>query len=121
MTALQNAMAVGTIAKYGINVKGFFIIGLPGETEKTARKTIDLAKNLKKIGLKKADFYFLTPFPGTPIWNNPKKFAIEITNRDFTKYLEAGKGARCHVQTRELSRERIEELVKIAREEFKNA
>jgi radical SAM superfamily enzyme YgiQ (UPF0313 family) len=118
MTTKQNYDAVKIAGDYGINVKGFFVIGLPGETERTAQDTIDFSLRLKKQGLKRADFYFLTPFPGTPIWNNPGAFGIQIPDRDFTKYLEAGKGARCYVNTRELSASRIEELVMGAKFEW---
>ncbi len=115
MTWEENQYAVQLATQYGIKTKGFFIIGLPGETEFTAQKTISFSKNLKNMGMAQADFYFLTPFPGTPIWNNPESFDIEITDRDYTKYLEAGKGAKCYVNTKELKAERIEEIVKEAK------
>lgn len=115
MTVEDNKNAVELANKYGIQTKGFFIIGLPGETETTARKTINHALTLKDSGMTHADFYFLTPFPGTPIWNNPDKFGITINNKDFTKYLQAGKNAECFVNTKELSSNRIEELVKEAK------
>lgn len=117
MTTEDNYKAVILATKQGIKTKGFFILGLPGETETTARKTINFSKTLKEYaGLTSADFYFLTPFPGTPIWNNPDKFGIKIRDMDYTKYLEAGKGAHCVIDTEELKAGRIEELVKEARE-----
>jgi len=119
MTVKQNEDAIITATSNGIKTKGFFIIGLPGETEKTAKQTIDFAVRMKRFGLEKADFYFLTPFPGTPIWNIPNKFEIKINDRDYTKYLEAGKTAKCYIDTQELKASRIEELVKQADEEFK--
>jgi radical SAM superfamily enzyme YgiQ (UPF0313 family) len=119
MTTKDNEKAVELAHKYGIKVKGFFVIGLPGETERTAKDTINFSQRLKKKGLTSADFYYLTPFPGTPIWNNPEKFGIEITDLDYTKYLEAGKGARCYVNTKGLKAGRIEELVEEAREKWK--
>lgn len=102
----------------GIKTKGFFIIGLPGETEETAQDTLNFAIELKKIGMESADFYYLTPFPGTPIWNSPKNFEVEIITRDFTKYLIAGPDAQCFVNTKELKAKRIEELVREARIEY---
>jgi anaerobic magnesium-protoporphyrin IX monomethyl ester cyclase len=121
MTVQDNYHAVQSIAKREIDIRGFFIIGLPGESEKTARETIKFAKFLKGEGLTDAQFYMMTPFPGTPIWNNPKSFGIEIIDRDYTKYLEAGKNARCVINTEHLKAERIEQLVEIAREEFRDA
>ena len=119
MTAQDNYFAVRELASKGIKTKGFFIIGLPGETEQTARQTIDFSLMLKDKGLISADFYFLTPFPGTAIWKNPEFFGIKIKDRDFTKYLQAGKTAKCVVETKELSSERIEELVNEARLKWK--
>jgi len=49
----------------GIWTNGFFIIGLPGETPKTVRKTIDFAKELD---LDFASFFIATPYPGTRLY-----------------------------------------------------
>lgn len=120
MTKEQNENAIKLMSDRGIKTKGFFIIGLPGETEKSAKQTIDFSKHLKDVGLTTADFYYLTPFPGTPIWNNPDKFGIEITDRNFSNYLQAGKGAKCVINTKELKSSRIEELVNEAKSLWKN-
>lgn len=103
-----------------IKTKGFFIIGLPGETQKTASDTINFALRLKDMGMNYADFYYLVPFPGTPIWNNPESFGIKIKDRDFTKYLQAGKRAKCVIETEELSSSDIEDLVEEAKYKWKN-
>ena len=44
---------------------GYFIIGLPGETEATIRDTIDFAK---KMPLDIALFHIAAPYPGTPFF-----------------------------------------------------
>ena len=44
---------------------GYFIIGLPGETEETIRQTIDFAKRLP---LDLALFHIAAPYPGTPFF-----------------------------------------------------
>jgi radical SAM superfamily enzyme YgiQ (UPF0313 family) len=49
----------------GINNWGYFIIGLPGETEETIRETIDYAK---KLPLDIALFHIAAPYPGTPFF-----------------------------------------------------
>jgi radical SAM superfamily enzyme YgiQ (UPF0313 family) len=49
----------------GINNWGYFIIGLPGETEETIRETIDYAKALP---LDIALFHIAAPYPGTPFF-----------------------------------------------------
>jgi radical SAM superfamily enzyme YgiQ (UPF0313 family) len=51
--------------KAGINNWGYFIIGLPGETEQTIRQTIEFAKGLP---LDIALFHIAAPYPGTPFF-----------------------------------------------------
>jgi anaerobic magnesium-protoporphyrin IX monomethyl ester cyclase len=49
----------------GINNWGYFIIGLPGETEETIQRTIAYAKELP---LDIALFHIAAPYPGTPFF-----------------------------------------------------
>jgi anaerobic magnesium-protoporphyrin IX monomethyl ester cyclase len=49
----------------GIKNWGYFIIGLPGETEETIRQTIGFAK---KLPLDIALFHVAAPYPGTPFF-----------------------------------------------------
>lgn len=51
--------------KAGIMNWGYFIIGLPGETEESIRETIDFAK---KLPLDIALFHVAAPYPGTPFF-----------------------------------------------------
>jgi radical SAM superfamily enzyme YgiQ (UPF0313 family) len=51
--------------KAGISNWGYFIIGLPGETEATIRQTINFAK---KLPLDIALFHVAAPYPGTPFF-----------------------------------------------------
>ncbi|MFZ5917159.1 MAG: B12-binding domain-containing radical SAM protein [Chloroflexota bacterium] len=51
--------------KAGIRNWGYFIIGLPGETEETIQETIALAK---KLPLDIALFHIAAPYPGTPFF-----------------------------------------------------
>jgi len=51
--------------KAGIMNWGYFIIGLPGETEETIRQTIDFAK---KLPIDIALFHVAAPYPGTPFF-----------------------------------------------------
>jgi len=57
--AFQNARAVG------LETIGFFIIGLPGETEATMERTIRFACELDPLI---ANFSMMTPFPGTRVY-----------------------------------------------------
>jgi radical SAM superfamily enzyme YgiQ (UPF0313 family) len=49
----------------GIRNYGYFIIGLPGETEETIDQTIAFSKTLP---LDFALFHIAVPYPGTPLW-----------------------------------------------------
>jgi radical SAM superfamily enzyme YgiQ (UPF0313 family) len=49
----------------GIGNWGYFMIGLPGETEKTIQQTIDFSKRLP---LDLALFHIAAPYPGTPFY-----------------------------------------------------
>jgi radical SAM superfamily enzyme YgiQ (UPF0313 family) len=54
----------------GIRNWGYFIIGLPGETEQTIRETIAFSKRLP---LDIALFHIAAPYPGTPFFNEVVK------------------------------------------------
>ena len=51
--------------KTGLDVHGCFVIGLPGETDESARETIEFAL---KLGLTTAQFSGAVPFPGTKFY-----------------------------------------------------
>jgi len=115
-TKQQIRDAVATCYKYGVKTKGFFILGLPGETEKTANETIRFAEELRNLGMEYCDFYPLVPFPGTDIWTNPDKYGIRILDRDYSKFLQATKGEpKIVCETVGLKAEKISELLKEAK------
>jgi anaerobic magnesium-protoporphyrin IX monomethyl ester cyclase len=58
-------LALTWAKKAGIMNWGYFIIGLPGETEETIRQTIDFSKTLP---LDIALFHVAAPYPGTPFF-----------------------------------------------------
>ena len=64
--------AVGYADSQGIITQGFFIFGLPGESEITVKETIDFAS---KSRLKRAQFLFLDILPGSGMW---EKYSSEI-------------------------------------------
>jgi anaerobic magnesium-protoporphyrin IX monomethyl ester cyclase len=51
--------------KAGIRNWGYFIIGLPGETEASIRETVDFAK---KLPVDLVLFHIAAPYPGTPFF-----------------------------------------------------
>jgi radical SAM superfamily enzyme YgiQ (UPF0313 family) len=56
---------IRAIHKTGIRVKGLFMIGLPGETEQSFRRTMDYVFSLPIDDVNVAKF---TPFPGSPLY-----------------------------------------------------
>jgi len=65
LKTIENAVRMAS--RKGIITQGFFIFGLPGETKKTVRESIDFAK---RIGLDKAQFLLLDVFPGSQLWDD---------------------------------------------------
>ncbi len=65
-TLEQVRRAVRWTGEAGIQTKGYFMMGLPGDTEETMKQTVDLAVSLD---LDEAMFSVTTPFPGTRLWD----------------------------------------------------
>ena len=61
------AEKIHLIEKAGIRVKGLLMIGLPGETEDSIKKTMDYVFSLPIDDINLAKF---TPFPGAPVYKN---------------------------------------------------
>ncbi len=68
-TIEMSRKAVETTKKSGIATLGHFILGLPGESRGSIRKTIDFSKRLE---LDFAQFYLCVPFPGTRLFEELK-------------------------------------------------
>jgi radical SAM superfamily enzyme YgiQ (UPF0313 family) len=67
--------------KVGIEIRASFMLALPGETPKLAQKTIDFAKELNP---EYAQFCITTPFPGTQLYTDAKKYGT--LTEDFSEY-----------------------------------
>jgi radical SAM superfamily enzyme YgiQ (UPF0313 family) len=61
----------------GIRVKGFFIIGLPGENGQSIKETMEF---LEEADLDDVDITVFTPYPGSLIYKNKDKFDINFTD-----------------------------------------
>ena len=70
----------------GICALASFIVGLPGETEETLRKTVEFAEELKNEFGSLYGFHILSPFPGTEVREKAAEYGLEILNSDWTKY-----------------------------------
>ncbi|MEN8208781.1 MAG: radical SAM protein [Candidatus Fermentibacteria bacterium] len=66
----------------GIVTNGYFMIGFPGETAEQVRKTIAYAET---TDLFFASFFIVTPYPGTPLWDQTMS-AFDSSSLDFSNY-----------------------------------
>ena len=58
---------VARVHAAGLRVKGLFMMGLPGETPESIKKTSDFVMSLELDDMNMAKF---TPFHGAPVWQN---------------------------------------------------
>jgi len=80
ITITQIEKAVRLTHKAGILSKGYFILGLPPETQESILNTIDFAKHLP---LNDMSAFILTPFPGSQMYDIAEKYGI--IEKDFEK------------------------------------
>ncbi len=66
ITVEQSKGAVSIAHELGIKTSGHFVLGLPGETERSMNDTLKLALDLP---LDIAQFYTAAPFPGTRLYD----------------------------------------------------
>jgi len=95
------ARKIRMIKEAGIRTKGLLMIGLPGETEESIRRSMDYVFSLPIDDFNLAKF---TPFPGSPIYE---------TIRDLGEFDEDWEKMDCmHFQfvTKGMTRGRLEEL-----------
>ncbi len=113
-TTLEMArQAVAKTKKAGIEIKGFLMIGLPGDTEETMQQTIDFAKELD---LDIAAFSITIPFPGTQVYTEAVKSG-ELKTASFVNYTPYTKGKLPFVP-RGLTAKKLIEYQKKAYREF---
>lgn len=73
--------AVRWAKKLGLLTQGFFIFGLPGETNQSIKETINFAK---KIPLDRAQFLLLDLLPGSALWQEHREEAgIDYSKRSY--------------------------------------
>ena len=100
-TVRKNMEAVKLCHKAGIRVKGFLIIGLPGESEESVRETADFLEEAKLDDL---DISIFTPYPGSYIYKNKEKFDIKFKD-DYEHAWYKGKpgGYFTNISTKDLA------------------
>jgi radical SAM superfamily enzyme YgiQ (UPF0313 family) len=78
--------AVRMTRNVGIEALASFIIGLPGETEKTLRDTVAFAESLRDEFGALYGFHVLAPFPGTEARERAEHYGLEILTNDWKQY-----------------------------------
>jgi radical SAM superfamily enzyme YgiQ (UPF0313 family) len=66
----------------GIVTNGYFMLGFPGETTEQIRQTIAYAET---TDLFFASFFIVTPYPGTPLWDQTMS-SVDSSSLDFSDY-----------------------------------
>ncbi|MBU7030261.1 MAG: radical SAM protein [Theionarchaea archaeon] len=81
VTLAQIEKAVSMTKNAGIEVEGLFMVGNPGDTPKTIKKTVEFAKNLDIKG----HFSLATPYPGTDFYTWVKTYGtfLDVPYEDF--------------------------------------
>lgn len=100
------------LKKKNIPIQGYFVLGLPGETEQSFSETIDYIKSLPIDEDDELNYFVATPYPGSRLWDEKEHFHIKILEKNFTKY-------DCnHIifETKELKKEKLEELYSKAKQ-----
>jgi len=112
--------AIRLLQKYEIRVKGFFIVGLPGESHKTVGETFHFLHDMRLDG---ADFSIFTPYKGSPIYEHKEKFDIEWNRLDLEHLFYKGIPGQYESQvwTSSLNQEQIVNYRNELERTFKNA
>ena len=82
ITLSQVNKAVRMARKAGLETEGYFMLGLPGETEETLKETMKYAKSLR---LDFAKFAVTIPLPGTSMFDKWDSMGA-IKTKDWSKY-----------------------------------
>ncbi|TFG04844.1 MAG: radical SAM protein [Promethearchaeota archaeon] len=78
---------INALKSMNIAIQAYFIAGLPGETEKSFEKTLQLIKELKlEPGFDRVNFFAATPYPGTALYEFPDKYNVKILHEDWDLY-----------------------------------
>jgi len=104
----------GDARKAGILIHGCFMMGNPGDTKGTLKKTLELAKGLSPDT---AQFYPIMLYPGTEgyKWAQEKGY---LTTTDYSKWLTEEGLHNCVLSTSELSSEELVKFCDYSRRSF---
>lgn len=76
--------------KYGIETLDSVMLGLPGETRETIKKTLSYLRHAR--GIHQASFGIAVPYPGTELYEMAKKgeHGLRLMTEDFSEYRRYG-------------------------------
>ncbi len=81
---VRNGVKMATEA--GIGSFASFILGLPGETPERARETLAFAMELSERWGTQYGFHYLSPFPGTELFDQAREMGIRILTKNWARY-----------------------------------
>lgn len=81
---IRNGVKQATEA--GIGSFASFILGLPGETPERAQETLALAMELAERWGTQYGFHYLSPFPGTELFERAEQMGIRFLSKDWSRY-----------------------------------
>lgn len=81
-TLEQNRQAVAWAKEAGMNVRAFFVLGMPGETLETIDQTVQFAIDLE---LDVPTFYVLALYPGNELYKIAQQEG-KVVHHDFSQY-----------------------------------
>jgi len=118
-TVEQMRDAVALLKSRGLFVKGFFIVGLPGENENTLAETDDF---LRDVQMDDIDCKIYQPYPASPIYDNRDQYDIqwEVTPLEYAFYKGMPGEYYGNISTSALSNERIVEAWKYFEQTYKD-
>lgn len=118
-TVEQMREAVTLLRSRGMFIKGFFIVGLPGENEDTLAET---ERFLQDMQLDDIDCKIFQPYPSSPIYDNQDQYDIqwEATPLEYTFYKGVPGEYFGNISTSALSNERIVEAWKYFEQTYKD-
>ena len=105
----QHQAGIHALQAAGIKVAAFFMIGLPGESKESVRRTVEFAQ---RCGADEICLSLHRPYPGTAIWRSPDAFGVRVVK---------GPNFEAYIETEHLSRAAMLECAQWADEELKRA
>jgi radical SAM superfamily enzyme YgiQ (UPF0313 family) len=82
--------AISLVKQSGMKVRGQLMVGLPWETFEDIEMTEEFIQRAKEVDA--WGVHVLQPYPGTPMWDNPEKYGLEIDkDTDFEGWHTCGK------------------------------